>query len=62
MCARITTSSVHLAWTLSRDRNDINALNCSDSCTHVGPQHSLLCAVHALCTFCVRVLALDKPH
>ena len=27
MCARITTSSVHLAWTLSRDRNDINALN-----------------------------------
>ncbi len=27
MRARITTSSVHLAWTLSRDRNDINALN-----------------------------------
>ncbi len=27
MRARITTSSVHLAWTLSRDRNDINALH-----------------------------------
>ncbi len=27
MRARITTSSVHLAWTLSRDRNDISALN-----------------------------------
>ncbi len=25
------------AWTLSRDRNDINALNRSDLCTHVGP-------------------------
>ncbi len=27
MRARITTSSVHFAWMLSRDRNDINALN-----------------------------------
>ena len=27
MRARITTSSVHLAWTLSRHRNDTNALN-----------------------------------
>ncbi len=25
-------------------------------------KHSLIPAVHALCTFCVRVLALDKPH
>ncbi len=37
MRARLTSATVYLAGTLSRDHNDINELTCSDSCTHVGP-------------------------
>ncbi len=56
MRARITTSSVHLAWTLSRDHNDINALNSSDSCTHVGPPLD----AHAHCTVYITIKTINE--